>query len=127
MSTTNNNNQKGIDIKEALKILSARSSSQSGDSESKKENDGYDCYHGTQLPDNAKTMGQIIDLLGKQATQFDVEASKQKQEQQKIQRQRAERHEKIQQELNSMSETKLLQAVLKAQEDRVKTYREYER
>lgn len=124
INTNADSNQKGIDIKNALSILSERSS-QPGDKESKTE-DGCNC-HGTLAPENARNMGQTIDLFAHQATQFDPEAAKQRQEQERIQQERTERHAKIQQQLNSLSESELLKAVLKAQEDRVKTYREYER
>jgi hypothetical protein len=113
-------NSKGIDVQEALSILSARTA----DSSSSKAEDGCGC-HGTKPPENAKNMGQKIDLLARKETGNEQEEQKISEE--KIQQERAKRHEEIQKELNNMGNSELLQALLKAQEDRVKAYQEYER
>jgi predicted DNA binding CopG/RHH family protein len=116
---------KEIDIQAALSILSDRTA----DSSSSKAEDGCGC-HGTKPPENAKNMGQKIDLLpGKQEGNEEEEQKilEEKVEQERAQQERAKRHEDIRKELNNMGNPELLQALLKAQEDRVAAYREYER
>ena len=78
-------------------------------------------------------MGQTIDLLAPAAPSQDgvgeariLSEEDRQEEKDKIKRQREERLQRIEQELQSMSDVELLQAVLKAQEDRVATYRFYE-
>lgn len=111
---------KGIDIQEALSILSARTS----DSPSSKSDGGCGC-HGSKPPENAKNMGQQIDLLADTATVNEQEEAKIQEAE--VQQERAKRHQEIRIELNSMPELELLKTLLQAQEDRVKAYREYER
>ncbi|KAL3945312.1 MAG: hypothetical protein SGBAC_000588 [Bacillariaceae sp.] len=69
-------------------------------------------------------MGQTIDLLGTTSTANEQNDEEMKKE--TLQINRAVRQKKVQNELNDMSERELLQAVLKVQEDRVKTYTDYE-
>ena len=126
MSGSNKNTQKGIDIQEALSILSVRTESSSYQN----DENGCGCCGG-QVPKNAKQMGQTIDLFGEQTGEPEVNPKQTKEdseEEEKMKQERAKkRREEIQLELNKMSERELLQAILKTQEDRVKTYREYER
>lgn len=123
--------QKGIDIHQALSILSARSS---GPSESRPDG-GCDCCHGSHVPEDAKSMGQTIDMLAPTSTTTPPSGNETEGESSSIpsdattllQKERTERLEKIRQQLLTMTDKELLQAVIKAQEDRVTTYREYER
>jgi hypothetical protein len=135
--------QKGIDIQQALSILSERSNAEtSADAHnSDSTSGGCGCCHGAPTPEHAKTMGQTIDLLAENNStkmmvveEEDQEATsslskeEQEQEEQRLQEERSkERLAQIQKELNGMSDKELLQAILKAQQDRVATYREYER
>jgi len=107
------NNQKGIDINEALSILAQRDSH------------AHDhCSHNKS--EMVKNMGQKIDLFATSEGVVDT-AQKAQAEEQQIQQERKERLEKIQQELQSLSNAQLIQAVFQAQENRVKAYRDYER
>lgn len=110
--------QQGIDIHQALSILSERS----GPSAIRQE--GCDCCHGSHVPEDAKFMGQTIDMFAPTQPSAEVEESK---EETMLHKERTERLEKIRQQLHTMTDRELLQAVMKAQEDRVTTYREYER
>lgn len=110
--------QRGIDINKALSILSARSDP--SENTPNKNNDGCGCCHGSEIPKNAKNLGQTIDLLTNNSGQAEV------QEEQRLE-ERAKRLQRIHEELKSMNIKELLQAVLQAQQDRVATYREYER
>lgn len=111
--------KQGIDINQALSILSARSQSGPGD---RNVENGCPCCHGTPAPDNAHKMGQTLDLEARNETVKEQNTGEEK----KLQEERDNRQEEIKQRLNSMSEAELIQAFLNAQEDRVKTYREYE-
>lgn len=113
--------QQGIDFRQALSILSERS----GQSESHRH-DGCDSCHGSQIPELAKFMGQTIDLLAPTKPTVSGDESIVRDEA-ALHQERTERLEKIRQQLHTMTNTELLQAVRKSQEDRVTTYREYER
>lgn len=105
-----NDSSKGIAIEDALSILTLRKPHQHSD---------CNC-----IGDSAKHMGQTIDLLGTTSTANEQNDEEMKKE--TLQIKRAVRQKKVQNELNDMSERELLQAVLKVQEDRVKTYTDYE-
>lgn len=116
-NVTETNQQQGIDIRQALSILSARSEP------SESHRDGCACcHHGSQVPESAKTMGQTIDLFAPTKSEKEDHDDVKRLEQE-----RKERLERIRVELNTMTDKDLLQAVLKVQEDRVAAYREYER
>ncbi|CAJ1938324.1 unnamed protein product [Cylindrotheca closterium] len=100
-----NSNSQGIPIEDALSILSLR-----------KPHHHADC---NSIGDRAKHMGQTIDLL--ETTTTTAERGNEE-----IRIRDEERHKKVQNELNEMPESELLQAVLRVQEDRVKTYKNYE-
>jgi hypothetical protein len=132
--------QKGIDIQQALSILSERSNPETS-ADDHNTSGGCGCCHGAPAPEHAKAMGQTIDLLadnsnstkmmvveeGKE-TMSSLSKEEQEQEEQRLQEERSkERLAQIQNELNGMSDKELLQAILKAQQDRVATYRDYER
>lgn len=79
-------------------------------------------------------MGQTIDMLAsKAAANEDTSPSlamsevEQAAEKERLAKEREERLRKIRTELESMSASELLQAVLKYQQDRVSTYNTYER
>jgi hypothetical protein len=124
----------GIDIETALSILSERTKDARNDSSHDHGGSGGGCggcHHGASLPENMKTMGQTIDLNKPTTTESSSDTVLSDEERQKeearIKAERAKRQEEIQKQLNSMSNKELLQAVLNAQEDRVATYRDYER
>ena len=109
--------QQGIDINQALSILSARS--KPGVTEG--DETSCPCCHG-QPPAHSHTMGQTIDLG--RAEKETVE--EQKTSEKDLQSETSKRNEEIKEKLESMSEAELVKTVFSAQEDRVKTYREYE-
>ena len=124
-----NPNPKGIDIETALSILSERTQKKDGRDDNSDHSAGCGCHHpGESIPESMKTMGQTIDLNqgdGESGnTHTDEERRK---EEEKIKDERAERQEEIKKQLQSMSNKELLQSVLNAQEERVATYRAYER
>jgi hypothetical protein len=130
-NTTSRTNQqsKGIDIQQALSILSERSSSHPESSSDPDNHHGGCGCHGSHAPENAPTMGQTIDLMASSPQpQQEQEESKEDQEKKalRIQHERAKRQAQIQQELKGMTDQELLQAVLNVQQDRVATYRDYE-
>ena len=145
----------GINIQQALTILSARSRNRdhlndddvddNGNrdptliTDSHSANDGHSCCHGMTVPEHVKTMGQTIDLFAMEPSPYDNDddddkkepsierKQKQQQQQQQLEEERAKRRQKLQAELESMTIIELLQAVFRAQQDRVATYKEYER
>lgn len=121
--------QNGIDIRQALSILSARSEQMEEDS----GKDGCGCCSGNEVPESAKSMGQTIDILATPTSKHSEQAASSQteeervQEQQRLENERKERQENIRTEIQSMSEKELLQAVMQAQQERVATYKEYEK
>ena len=100
--------QNGIPLEDAISILTLR-----------KPHQHTDC---NCIGEGGKRMGQKIDLFGtvpQEQEQGEMEIEKSRID-------REERHKKVQNELNEMSEKELLHVVLKVQEDRVKAYRDYE-
>ena len=100
--------QKGIDIQQALEILAARSS----------------CHHQHEAPPNARDLGQVIDLTGGLPTNHVQQVEK---FQKQVKEERARRHSELQKKLQSMEVKELLHSILEAQQERVRTYREYDR
>jgi hypothetical protein len=117
--------RRGIDIQQALSILSARSDPSENQPDDR--GGGCGCCHGTEIPKNAKNMGQTIDMLAGPDGGPIESPSVEKQAKEQLEDERTKRLQKIQTELKSMSDKELLRAVLQVQEDRVATYREYER
>lgn len=110
-----------IDIQEALTILSART-------EDPNHTHGHEgCCHGTPAPEDAKGMGQTIDMTAPTPTTPATEEFPNEEEQKKLQEERAKRRQEIHDEMERMTVRELLQAVMKAQQDRVAAYRDYER
>jgi len=135
------NHSKGIDIHQALSILASRV-----ECSENHHHDDHHHHHGKEgIPEFAKSMGQTIDLYQPTPTtttasttdsKEDSKAtpptkrSEEEQQQQQHLLQVEERKKRlllIEKELKAMSDKELLQAVLQVQEDRVATYREYER
>ena len=108
----------GIDFSEALAILSSRSSGK----EENKEEPACPC----EAPEGTSfgNMGQIIDLEGgkNQSTSVDNNDDAEK-------RTAASnlRKQELLEKVGKMSTRRLLQSVLEAQQQRVATYREYDR
>lgn len=116
--------RQGIDIRQALDILSARTSHDHSHSHSDKQ-DG--CQKSATIESNA--MGQTIDLNApEEATIADPEAvaKSMEEEKKKLERDRKTREEQIRAHLQTMSVKDLLQAVMEAQKERVATYRAYD-
>jgi hypothetical protein len=133
MSGTGTSSQQGIDIRDALEILSARSSEEHSHGHS--ENGEPGCHH--HAPKDSKTMGQTLDMneVEKQPESMmeesnddndnsdqDVQA-----QQQQLDEERAKRRIEIEAQLQTMTLKELLHAVMDAQEKRVATYRDYEK
>ena len=131
----------GIDFQQALSILSSRSASSepvknpSRHIHEKSGGRGGSCgcgVHGMELTKDVINMGQTINWMATtEGSQSEPKASSssslEEQERERQVEERSKRLHKIQTELKSMSNHELLQAVLQVQEDRVATYREYER
>jgi hypothetical protein len=146
LSTRQQQQTMGIDIRKALEILSARSqvshhhhhhhhhnpSVGTGDSQQQQQ---QQCCGGDTVPDNTIGMGQTIDLLAPATTKDNESSTSSRiddqevlEEQRKLlEEERRKRRLEIQNELNAMSVRELLQQVMKAQQGRVATYRDYER
>lgn len=93
---------------------------------------------GETVPDNAIGMGQTIDLLAPTVTDKKSDESSGgsssiddqellEEQRKKLEEERRKRRLEIQNELNAMCVRELLQQVMKAQQGRVATYRDYER
>jgi len=113
----------GIDISQALEILSARTSHDHSHSHSDEQ---ADCQ--SSATEESKAMGQTIDLNASAETAPNPEAVAKAMEEQKQQldQDRKLREEQIRAELQTMSVKDLLQAVMEAQRERVATYRTYD-
>lgn len=108
--------RKGIDFREALQILSDRLS---------QPND----HNHESPPPNGVSTGQTIDLTGgtKQEEKESEPTEDIERQRQKLQEERTQREVKIRQEMESMTVLQLLNTLMKAQSERVSTYREYDR
>jgi len=114
--------KQGIDIRQALDILSARKS----EAHSHTENGG--CHH-HDAPEESKSMGQTIDLnkpaepeTPPETVDPDMEAQRQQ-----LEEERAKRRIEIEEQLQSMTVKELIQAVTEAQQKRVTTYKDYDK
>lgn len=122
--------QKGIDIRQALDILSSRASNDHVHGHYHSSHDGC-CMN---VPEEAKVMGQTIDL-NQQSNFSEALAHREAQElsqslektQKQLEELRGEREIDLRAKLESMSIRELLQTVVATQEGRVLTYREYDR
>ena len=116
--------QKGIDIRKALDILSARSAQP--DSEHHTHTDGCCHTHPDEVPTNAKSMGQTIDMLRENHAEVDEKAVEEAEALQKrVQEEREKRKLEMEQKIRSMSVKELIQCILEAQEQRVRAYTVY--
>jgi hypothetical protein len=123
--------QQGIDIRVAMEILSERS----GEEHSHSEHGGPGCHH--HAPKGTETMGQTIDMNEseeKPASKMDESNDDDdnndedvKAQQVQLDKDRAKRKIEIQEQLQSMTLKELLHAVMDAQQNRVSTYRDYEK
>jgi hypothetical protein len=130
MSSTSSS-QKGIDIRDALEILSERSSEEHGH----RENTGPGC--GCHAPKDAKTMGQTIDMneaedqpesmVEESNDDIDKNDEDTKAQQEQLDKERAKRRVEIESQLQTMTLKELLHAVMDAQQNRVSTYKDYEK
>lgn len=130
----------GIDIRQALDILADRTSCSHKNStdilnkgHSSSENSDRGCggctlsnnNHGGELPNEAKSMGQTIDLNLTTKEKNHPSATTAKEEKQ-LGKERTERLQKIRVQLQHMTFVELIQAVLQAQQDRVLTYKVFD-
>lgn len=113
----------GIDIRQALDILSARSSHDHSHSHS-----GEQAGCQSSATEESKTMGQMIDLSasGKSPSDPKAVAKSMEEQKQQLDHERKTREEQIRAELQTMTVKDLLQAVMEAQRERVATYRAYD-
>lgn len=111
--------EKGIDIRQALEILSLRSSEPHTHSPTE-NGDRAGCHH--SAPKEASQWGQQIDLGGEDITDESVEARREK-----LEIERAKRRIEIEEKLNSMSVKDLIGCVINSQHQRVVSYRTYDR
>ncbi|KAG7356725.1 DNA repair REX1-B [Nitzschia inconspicua] len=133
--------QTGIDIRKALEILSTRTphSHASHDHDNSRDAEKMGCcgIHGDEMSENLKQMGQTIDMLGQAAppstAAATIETSHERQAQeareiQEQQKEKAAQHKKeLAASLKGMTQTSdLIRVLLRAQEDRVKTYQTYD-
>jgi len=142
MSSSSSQNKEGIDIRKALEILSARSSSGhdhphdgqhndenqlAGDSIDSNNQTQCACHKDRSAPADGKNMGQVIDLDATASSEVvsqqhkTLEAVKQQ-----LAQERSQRQAEIEKRFNSMTTRELLQAVLETQQQRVVTYRTYD-
>lgn len=121
----------GIDITKAMAVLSERSRLSTNGGNRAQDGEGCPCCLGTAIPERARKMGQRIDLSDQLKTTGNSAAegnqSPLNADLQQMQNKRESRLTQIKQELNSMADIELLQAVLRTQQDRVATYRTFER
>jgi Tfp pilus assembly major pilin PilA len=123
--------KQGIDIRDALEILSARSSEEHSHS----ENGEPGCHH--HAPKDANTMGQTLDMnetenqpasiMDESNDDNDNSDQDVQVQQQQLDEERAKRRIEIEAQLQSMTLKELLHAVMDAQQKRVATYRDYEK
>jgi len=129
-TTTTKSSTTGIDIQDALTILSERSSQKEG--EHHKHNDninggggGGGCGCNQSIPKGGKSMGQTIDILEPKNDKDNDEMSLEEKKK-LLEQERLERSKKIQEELQNMTSSELIKTVLQAQQDRVVTYKLYD-
>jgi len=128
----NNSSQQGIDVREALHILSLRNPEEHGHSHDHHHGHSSTACHEPPTKD-AVNWGQSIDLVGvsessssNATSQEEAVANIEKQKEQ-LEKERAERRAVIEKKLATMSVSELLQCVMNSQEQRVATYRSYDK
>ncbi|KAL7548820.1 hypothetical protein ACHAWF_012094 [Thalassiosira exigua] len=119
---------RGIDLRDALSILAARSEA----------GDGHGRHRGEHVPSALKDMGQTIDLnattTANEERRDGAVASSKKYDGERraeetrdaLRRARERRNRELDERLSSMDLGELLRVVFEAQEERVATYRTYE-
>jgi len=129
---TNNSSQQGIDVREALHILSLRNPEEHGHShDHHHQHSSLTACHEAPTKD-AVNWGQRIDLGASESSssnatsQEEAVANIEKQKEQ-LEKERAERRAVIEKKLETMSISELLQCVMNSQEQRVATYRSYDK
>jgi len=112
---------RGIDIRQAMAILAERTPHYHHQSE-EKHADGCSCQNAPDMPPNAASMGQTIDMVQTNQGKKELEEQKRKLEEEKI-----KRKQQLEARMSSMSPKELLQVVLASQQERVQVYKEYDR
>lgn len=126
-TTSSSSNEKGIDIQQALEILSQRGTN-TGLSSSRTGGVGLKC-NCCEKPANFASLGQTIHLIDddndtehpNEAVLRDMEALKQK-----VNEERQQRQKELETKLDTLSKEELLKCFFEAQEQRVQTYRLYD-
>jgi hypothetical protein len=145
MSTSNNHsNTSGIDFRQALEILSLRAAESTSSNENANHPDVRSLHSGStsvsscpccrqpSVPESVKQLGQLIDLhpvsysdkSEVSSLPGDDELKRQKQE---LDATRSRRRQELLAEIQGMSVATLLRAVMAAQQQRVATYKSYDR
>jgi redox-sensitive bicupin YhaK (pirin superfamily) len=121
--------QNGIDIRQALDILSSRTAHFHSSHDTGHDDAGC-CHYGDNIPEDLKSMGQTIDMLGSNAEASSMPDSLAQDviNLEKEQKEKAEKHKaELKASLKSMTKTSdLIRVLLRAQEDRVQTYQTYD-
>lgn len=116
MPQTPNN---GIDIRDAIEILSQRQSD--GHVHESITKEGGTCCADHHLPnEHAKNWGQKIDICPETIDQVE-------EEKEEVEKARLARRDLLEDRLNNMSESELIACVISTQADRVVAYRAYDR
>lgn len=122
----NTSSRHGIDIRQALEILSSRTSH---DHSHERGNEQAAC-HGSVADEASRAMGQTIDLNATArdpSTSPEASARSMEEAKKELDEARKARGVEIRSHLESMSVKDLLQAVLEAQRERVAAYHVYDR
>lgn len=119
-------NTQGIDIRQAMEILASRTS-HDHDHDHSHSSDEHQAGCQQSATDDAKNLGQTIDLATGETTADPATIAMSMEEQKKqLDQDRKIREEQIRAHLQTMSVKDLLQAVMEAQKERVATYRTYD-
>jgi len=117
-----NSKERGIDIRQALEILAARSEKEPHSHAQK------DSCHRGNAPKEAAQWGQRIDLGGTETKDEAANTVESIEDQRaKLEEDRAKRQVEIEKKLESMTDKDLLSYVINSQQNRVATYRTYDR
>jgi hypothetical protein len=120
-NTTSSSNTKGIDIRQALEILSAR-----GDHAGPlRDRPQCGCC---EKPPNFASLGQTIQLVDSDNNEHSKTADLQEIEdlKKKVSEERAKRRNEIDEKLGSLNKEELIKCFFEAQEQRVQAYRRYD-
>jgi hypothetical protein len=118
-NNTASSSSKGIDIRQALEILSAR-----GD-HTGPIRDGPRCGC-CEKPPNFASLGQTIQLIDSENNGSTTDLQEIEDLRNKVSEERAKRRNEMEEKLSSLNKEELMKCFFEAQEQRVKTYRLYD-